>query len=88
MFKLGCRAIGFDCDFTIKKSDRMVMVNNFCKHLMTSHNTYYPTKEILGFIEEQNPNQSKDGKSNMKLNLENHESLGTRRWFSGRKNFP
>ncbi|MGD2106395.1 MAG: hypothetical protein PVH93_02195 [Nitrosopumilaceae archaeon] len=55
---------------------------------MTSHNTYYPTKEILGFIEEQNPNQSKDGKSNIKLNLENHESLGTRRWFSGRKNFP
>ena len=66
----------------------MLMVNNFCKHLMTNHNMYYPTKEILGFIENQNPNQSKDGNSNWNPSFENNESLSKRRWFSGRKNFP
>jgi len=88
MYKLDCRAIGFDCDFTIKKSDRMIIVNNFCKHMMINHNMYYPTREILGFIEKQNPNQFKDSKFNMKSSPGDNEPLERRRWFSGRKNFP
>lgn len=88
MYRLGCRKLGFDCDFIVRKSDRNSLVNNFCKHLLTNHEKYYPTSEILGFIKDQNKNQFEDNKFNPKTKVENDDSSRMRKWFLGRKNFP
>ena len=87
VYKLECRKLGFDCDFIIRKSNTNNLVNNFCKHLMTNHEKYYPTQEILGFIEDQNKNQFEYNKFNSKLDAENEER-SLRKWHLGRKNFP
>ena len=87
MYVIGCRKLGFDCDFTIKKSDKDNLVNNFCKHLLTHHKRYYPTKEILGFIQDQKSNQPED-QFKAKTFSENHDPPRLSKWFLGRKNFP
>jgi len=87
MYKLDCRKLGFDCDFIIRKSDTNSLVNNFCKHLLTNHEKYYPTREILGFIENQNKNKFEDNKFNPKTNVD-PEEMFMRKWRLGRKNFP
>ena len=88
MYKLCCRELGFDCDFTIKKSDTMTIVNNFCKHLINNHNTYFPTNEVFKFIGKQNKNQIHDAELYSKFEIDSYQPENRRKWFSGRKNFP
>ena len=87
MYIIGCRKLGFDCDFTIKKSDRNNLVNNFCKHLLTHHKKNYPTKDILNFIQDQRKDQLTDKLSSQRI-AENYDQPRSSKWFVGRKNFP
>lgn len=87
MYVIGCRKLGLDCDFTLKKSDRNNLVNNFCKHLLTHHKKNYPTKEILGFIQDQKKSKFAD-KFYSQRHVESPDPPRLSKWFLGRKNFP
>lgn len=76
MYKVVCSELGFDCNFVAKDDDKKVIVNNFCKHLLDSHDQYFPTKEMLEFI-------GKRDATSM-----NYEVAKSDKWFQGRKNFP
>lgn len=77
MLKLICNEFGFDCNFVIKNNDKKIIANNFCKHLLDNHDQYYPIKEMLTLIDNQN---NKDEK--------NYETHGTNKLFQGRRNYP
>lgn len=80
MYKLVCSELGFDCNFVMKNNDKEIIINNFCKHLITDHNQYYPAKEVSGFIENQNTQYKKQHEDDL-------ESVKANKWFSGRRNF-
>jgi len=84
MYKIICRDLGFDCDYIMKKINKTTIIDTLSRHLMTSHDTYYPKKEISGFIDKQN---NLEHENDLELNRE-FDALHAKKEFAFRKNFP
>ncbi|MCE9652913.1 MAG: DUF1059 domain-containing protein [Nitrosarchaeum sp.] len=90
MYKVICKDLGFDCNFTIKNNDRETLATNFGNHLQVDHKQSYPEKEIFDFIDNQNSKQSnsKYVKIEKSTCVDSCESFRLEKWQIGRRNFP
>lgn len=80
MYKFTCNDIGFECDFIIKNSEKKVIINDFCKHLLVKHNQFFPAREIFDLVEKQDEERRTD-------RIEKCELLKLEKWSLGRRNF-
>ena len=90
MYKLICKDLGFNCNFTEHNNDYRILANNFKEHIKISHKQYYPIKEVFGFIFNQNKNlDALDSLENRLSTCEDScESFRADKWHIGHRNFP
>ena len=90
MYKLICKDLGFNCNFTEHNNDYRLLANNFKEHIKISHKQYYPIKKVFGFISNQNKNLPTLDSMENELSPcgDSCESFRVNKWHIGRKNFP
>ena len=90
MYKVICKDLGFNCDFTMKNNDREILATNFGDHLQVDHKQSYPKKEIFDFIDNQNNKQNNSEliKNKKLTDVDSYESFRLEKWQIGRRNFP
>ncbi|EGP93477.1 DUF1059 domain-containing protein [Nitrosarchaeum koreense] len=90
MYKIICKDLGFDCNFTMKNNDRETLATNFGDHLQVDHKQFYPKKDVFDFIDNQNSKQNNlESIKNKKLScVDSCESFRLEKWQIGHRNFP